>query len=173
LITVGTIALVLAVLVAAAVIALRWRNGLHIFEPVGNEVGADQVAVGRTFYAEEVSSPDSGPLSLQVTSIAPVVTVNSAHADVRVLICTLRPGLSTGFLDEWSLQRWCSSVRSFTPGRYMLSPLPPVASSVFAVVAITPRGPGTVHVAGVHLRYEQGIRRGDQQVGIEVNTQTH
>ena len=170
LIVAGVAAVVLA---AAALVFVHWRDGLRLFNPAGNQVGADQVPIGRTFYVPQVWSPEDRPLvRVKITAIKPVVTVNRAHADIRVVMCTLRPGLTTVFGDEWSLTRWCASVRSFTPGRYGLHGLGQSGSAVGAVVAVTPRTNGRVHIAGVQVRYEQGLRRGDQRVGIEVDTRT-
>ena len=45
---------ILVVVVASGVLFERWRNGLHVFPSAGNEVGADRMAVERTFYAPEV-----------------------------------------------------------------------------------------------------------------------
>jgi hypothetical protein len=161
------------VLTAAALVFVHWRNGLRLFNPAGNEVGADQVPIGRTFYVPQVWSPvDRRSVRLKITEIEPAVTVNGAHADIRVVMCTLRPGLTAAFMDDWSLTRWCTSVLPFTPGRYRLSGLGPSSSAVLAVVAVTPRTIGRVHIAGVRVRYEQGLRRGDQRVGIEVDTRT-
>jgi hypothetical protein len=72
-------------------------------------------------------------MRVEITSIRPAVTINGAHADIQVVMCTLRPGLTAAFMTESSLSRWCSSVRPFTPGRYRLSGLGPSGSAVLAV----------------------------------------
>ena len=97
---------ILVVVVASGVLFERWRNGLHVFPSAGNEVGADRMAVERTFYAPEVSSPTDRPLTLTITSIRPDIARNTAHATIRVLLCTPRPGITIGPGTAWSLTRY-------------------------------------------------------------------
>lgn len=161
-----------ALLLAAALVFVHWRDGLRLFGSGGAEVGAEQVAVGRTFYATAIAAPGSKPLSLRLTSASADVTANTAHADVRVLLCTLSPGPGSLFGAAWSLQPWCSAVRPFTPGSYRLSSYAPTAGAVVVVIAITPRSAGHVHVAGIRIGYEQGIRRGHELAGTAADTHT-
>jgi len=165
-------AIAVVVLVVGVLLFVRWRNGLRLFPEGGDDVGADQVAVGRTFYSPEVWSPVDTAKSLEITSATPQVSTNSARAEVRTLACTLKPGPSLELGTDWSLRHWCGSVRPFRSGRYRLSGDSPTDGAVVLVVAITPRAAGHVHVTGVHLQYEQGLRRGDQLVGFEIDTKT-
>ena len=170
-----TVALAIAavvVLVGGGWSFVHWRDGLRLYPSAGDEVSADQAAVGRTFYAPEVWSPAGGPRSLELTAATPAVRINTAHAEVRTLSCTVKAGLTTFFGADWSLRQWCATVRPFAPGRYRLSGTSVTGGAVVLVVAITPHAPGHVHVAGVRLQYEQGMRRGDQLVGIEVDNRT-
>jgi hypothetical protein len=162
---------VLAVLLTVGVMLERWRNGLHMFGAAGNEVGADRMAVGRTFYAPEVSWPTDTPLTLTVPSIRPDIADNTAHATVRVLLCNPRPGLTTGLGTAWSLTRYCSGLHEFIPGSYRLChELSP--NCVMFFLAVTAHTSGHVHIDGVRIHYENGFRHGDQLIGIAIDTTT-
>ena len=161
-----------AVVVAVGVVAaVRWRNGLHLFSPVGNEVGAYSLAVGRTLYVGNAFLPGRDRLDIRIYSIRPVVTANTAHARIRVLMCTLPPGLDAALGADYSLRHFCAAVKPFTAATYVLGK-GITAGTVSVIVAVTSHSSGHVHVAGVRVVYEQGIRRGDQHTGIEIDTRT-
>ncbi|HZC70131.1 MAG TPA: hypothetical protein VE442_05520 [Jatrophihabitans sp.] len=164
---------VVVALVVAWLIFDHWRNGLRLLGPVGDEVGADRMAIGRTFYAPAVWSPGHSPLTLAVTSLRPEVTDDTAHANVRIVLCTPRR-LSDGMpgAAAWSLTEWCSNLRPFTPGTYRLCPYGSAQGCVAVYVAVTARTSGHVHLDGTHIKYQRGIRPGDQLVGTAIDTTT-
>ena len=166
-------ALVAAVVAVAAVVFVHWRDGLRLFFPLANGIGQVHLVVGRTMYVGGMVVPSAGNhgVTVRVTSIRPVVTADTAHASVRVLLCTVAPGQDTDFLSAYSLTGACSRVAPFTPGTLTFSSRPK-AGTIAAIVAVTPRTSGHVHVAGVDVSYQQGFRRGDQRTGMAIDTRS-
>ena len=165
-------ALVAVVLIVAVVVFMRWRDGLHLFRSVGNEIGADQLPIGRTLYVGDTADPpNGGRLELRITAIRPVVTSNTAHATIRVIMCKAPQEGGEGLGSAYSLKSVCVSAAPFTPATYAVAD-GSAADTTSVIIAITPHSSGHVHVAGVHITYERGLRRGDQRTGIEIDTRT-
>jgi hypothetical protein len=87
--------------------------------------------------------------------------VNSAHATVRVMECTLADphmGLGMGRLSED--KRICASLHPFRAGRVDLG----FPATEIAYI-VTPTVPGRVRVEGVDVTYVDGVRSGMQHAG--------
>jgi hypothetical protein len=95
------------------------------------------------------------PVTLDVRSVTPRYALNTADARVRVLICRRNDSVSACGADDLWL---CASTRGFTPGSLTIDH--DNAGTTSIVLAITTRRFGAVTIAGVHVTYRDGIRRG-------------
>lgn len=118
--------------------------------------------VGRTQYATQIIGPDHNyfhDTTVDLQRVTPVIVENSARARVQVLSCV------PTFPSEGvaSLSDFCRSARVFQPGVINLG-----ATQHILLLAITPTRPGSVDIAGLNVRYRDGIRRGSQHTGNEI-----
>lgn len=179
-----------AILLASTVVVLcicgfgawfaHWRNDLQYFAGHGDVEGADHLSVNKTIYFGAFVQPFSDGRTLDIQSLTPVVTTNTAHATIRVLVCEPTTVTDTAIGAAYSLTPYCSDAFEFRPGRYRLSVEPGKfisqgASSprpVSLVVAITPTRAGHVYIAGFRINYSDGIRHGSQQTGVDMEVRT-
>lgn len=159
---VGIIALVIvAVLVVGGVLAWRWKHGLHLFPDGSNEVGG-LMPIGTTSYALDIV--DDGPRSFDIDSATPNVVTDTAGATLRVGICRANGVTLIG--GAVPNHPYCDHLRPFTPGAYRFGG--PGPGTIF-LVEITPERPGRVVLNGLDLGYHQGIRSGEQAVGLRLS----
>jgi hypothetical protein len=107
-----------------------------------------------------VNSGRIKPVMLDLRSVTPRITVNTAMADVRVLICHRNDSITALGADSLF---FCDSTQPFTPGTLTIGHDDPGQTSI--VLAITTRHLGTVRIEGVHVNYHDGLRRGSQDTG--------
>jgi hypothetical protein len=163
---------VVLALIIGAVVFVRWRNGLHLFSEAGAVIGAPHLKVGQTLYVGDMADPAGrDDLRIRIDSIRPVVTTNTAHAKIAVLMCTLPYGLNSTLGSAYSLHGSCASVRPFVPATYTISSGIDARTTI-VVVAVTPHAPGHVYISGINLTYERGSRHGEQHTGVDIDTRT-
>ena len=152
-----TVAVAIAVLAGLGVVGARWRSNLRVFGVSGGG-SAGTVISGRTITLWSDITPRAS-MRLDLDSVRPVVTRNTAAATVSVLVCAVRPGTApVTALDVRSTR--CLSLAPVRPGSQILG-----AGVNELFVAITPHRPGVVTVRGCRVRYGKGLRRGDQVTG--------
>lgn len=122
------------------------------------------IPVGRTAVAGADIQPHgvaSGHRTLDLRRVLPRVTVNTAHATVRVFECRVadpHTGIGTEYTDL--LRRQCATVRPFRTGRVDLGF--PATEIVYEVTASTP---GRVRIEGSDVAYNDGGSWGEQAAG--------
>lgn len=73
------------VAIVGGVLVVRWPHGARSLAEAGAETGGS-VTVGRTMYTMPVVDPvGRPPVQLNIQSIRPVIELNSARANIRVL----------------------------------------------------------------------------------------
>ena len=159
----------MVLMVLGGVLFARWVYGVHALLEGGNGLSGP-VPVEQTMYVGENVVPASGgptdTLSVDLRSVTPRITTNTADADVTVLMCTvgLDPiGATT------ATGPYCTSVSAFHPGNVVLGSRP---GSTDIVVAVRPHRAGTVHVEGLDVNYHLGIRRGHAHTGTNIQVVT-
>lgn len=171
----AVVGLISALVVVLLGWAAWWMTHPHVLYPAGNGVGWTLV-VGQTGAIEtgivadrnQYESPPQ-PVTISVHRVIPVITTNTANAEVTVMLCEGRNAGGIGVVFAADVPQYCESTT------------PVAASSVFdfnyldlqqqLFVLITPRTPGTVVINGFRVSYEDGLRRGTQLTGINIEVQ--
>lgn len=160
-----------AVLAAIAVVGVRWVYGPQSLRAYGGMSESAEGKPGRTVLFGAMGSQSANGvdrwLRVDLRSVRPIVSVNTAGADVRVLLCTI--GTDGGIGISSSAHPYCSAIKAFQPGRVTLGWL---HGRTDLLVAVTPRHVGTVRVDGLRVTYRDGVRRGDQHTGFSVTVTT-
>jgi hypothetical protein len=121
--------------------------------------------VGATVYSPPMVIPGGkNPVTLDLRSVTPRITVNTADADVRVLICQRNDSISALGADDLF---FCAATRPFVPGTLTIDH--DNAGTTSIIVAVTTRRVGTVTIAGVRVTYHDGLRRGSQDTGNDMS----
>jgi hypothetical protein len=103
----------------------------------------------------------SGHQTLDLHQVVPQVTLNTAHATVRVVECRVAdPDLGVGTESVADLHRGCATIRPFAPGPVDLG-----FPATEIVYEITARTPGRVRIEGAEVSYDDGGRAGHQHAG--------
>jgi hypothetical protein len=157
-------AIVVAAVVVTTVLIVRHddrANALYSY------YGVDEgwtFSVGTTaFVGSDIQTRGykSGHHVLLLRTVTPRVTVNTAHARVRVMECTLAdPHEGVGMTGVGYAKHVCASLRVFRPGRVDLGFFPTELAYI-----ITPTTPGLVRVEGADVNYADGSREGTQHTG--------
>jgi hypothetical protein len=117
--------------------------------------------VGRTVYVDaavQPRQPRTGQAQIDVRSLTPRVTVNTAAATVVVLYCRRDSGTAIGV--ALSTSPYCASVHMVRPGPVDLGF--PVRQVIYAVTA---HRPGIVRIEGCDISFRIGSRSGTQHAG--------
>jgi hypothetical protein len=175
----SVVVVALAVGIPTTVWFVHWRSSLHsLVDYPGYGVGIPASVAQRTFYfgnelvAERaISHPkDSGTLSINISSITPVVLENTANADVTVAHCVLaRPGAGVISGGPKEAAAKCSSLTPFRSGSVTLGF---AKGSDDIVIAVTVHKAGLVRIAGVEVHYSSGLRHGSQHTGAQLRIRT-
>ncbi len=151
--------------VTGLVVALQPDTAHSLFPYDGGIRKSWSGPVGRTPVVGENLELRGGHVrhhTLTLHQVVPRVTVNTAHATVRVVECRLddtHTGIGLVYLAD--LRRLCVTVRPFTPGPVDLG-FPATTQIGYAVTATTP---GRVRVEGADVGYSDGGRSGQQHAG--------
>jgi hypothetical protein len=153
-----------ALLVAVAGVAVwRWEHNLHLFPDVGNGFGAP-MPVGQTRYALAFDDPGGPVHAVDLRTVSPSITTNSARATIRVLQCTENGGNRA--FGAVSRLDYCRPATPFRSGPHPFGAED--LSTTAIVLAITAHRAGVVRIDGVHITYRRGLRHGEQTVGIRM-----
>ena len=149
------IALMLVAL--TSVLTVRWFGGLDLVTPVGNKVTATSPKPGSVIVGTQIAAygPWDAPFAydpepVDVRSVTPVVSQNSADADIELLRCTGDPAVAT----DPRVGSFCPGGVPLVPGRMVLGLQPP--GEIVAV--ITARQDGVVQIDGFRVDYSVGPR---------------
>lgn len=168
-----------ALVLVAAVLGLHWYSGLTLLVPYAGDRESGPVAVGRTVYVDSALGPlpttdqdgnSTGPgsVSITITRLTPHVDANTSGAVIRVLVCERNGGRLAVGMQYSGLSRSCTSVVPVT----LPMTLDVGYMTAQVVVEVTPRRPGTVHIAGFDVDYTQGLRHGTQRAGAGLTLTT-
>lgn len=163
-ITVVALVIVLAVVATGIGVFFYWRDSPNLFRAAGDAEGFQKPIIGQTNLFGTMLQADT-TRAIDVRSITPVISMNTAKATITLVECVRRPNgelIGAGSLSD--LHANCSSVTPFRPGRYQML----FGSQTQFYVEITTHQAGTVWLNGFRVRYNDGIRRGDQVSGIDV-----
>ena len=129
------------------------------------EVGA-AVAIGETYYADAFFAVSGHP-RVDVRSVSPHVTSNSAEAEYQVLTCHRgQPNL----LGAPPAPQFCADRPvPFHPGTYAVGS---GEGQVTFVIRFTPRSGGVFEFHGVDISYDVGWRHGVQRTGVDQQYRT-
>lgn len=154
----------LALAVGASVFGVHWLYSPHLIVRGGALISTPDT-VGRTMYFGDIVFTSSSPRDrvVDLRSVTPRITTNTASAEVRMWVCAVGDAGQVGD-GETSLGR-CVHATPFAPGRRDIGD---AAGKFEVVAAITPRAPGVVEVRGFDVHYRDGIRRGHATTGIDI-----
>ena len=153
------------VLVAAGW-AYWWWTPPEAFGPYGNGIGG-RIEAGQAMHYDTGLHPvrrdgeDPEPIPVTLNEVTPVVSENSADADIEVRLCRVADG-GTGIGAVRSVRRFCDAL-DVIDGDTQLRPPDQV------IVTVVPQRPGVVHIEGAPVDYRDGIRRGSQHSGLEIH----
>lgn len=160
------IAVAVALVALVGVVGVRWlHSASSLWNGVGNQAGAE-VRPGQTlFTVGMVSAASKRPVVVQIRSVTPRISFNSAGATVRVLLCKPNGGVLWGF--SLGVPRNCSSTRPFEPGEVTLGG-DGNSGPTSIILAITVHRAGYACIDGVHVEYRDGLRSGAVDSGMSV-----
>lgn len=148
-------------LVAAGIAGYRWRNGLHVFDAAGTAQIGGIVGVGKTYYADAnfSTSPHAGAVDLR--SVTPHITSNTAHARFQVMTCHKGTVNAVG---AWSKPIFCADPPvAFRPGTHNFGY---DSGKITVLIRFTLPSPGRFNFNGIDISYNAGWRHGAQRTGI-------
>jgi hypothetical protein len=168
------LAVLLAVLAVPAIVVSLVVGAPHLlFEHALAGYGGSGSATGAvgqtTYHGLPVRPTGSRPqiTTLEVSSLTPRITVNTAHATVSVLVCTGRyaGALAYGGVSQ-DAARDCPRLSAFRPGTIRIGTSIGMATTG-VLVAVTPHQAGTVRIEGADVTYRQGFWHRHQHVGMD------
>jgi hypothetical protein len=152
-----------AVVLLYAIVVSR-NNRAHELYDYGDVNQFGPLRVGATLLVGGDVQPrgyKSGHHTLELISVIPRITVNTARATVRVLECTLAdPHLGIGMGPASEGKTICATLRQFHPGPVDLGF--PATELIYAVTATRP---GRLRVEGADVSYLDGVITGQQHAG--------
>ena len=168
---VGLVAPALAVACVAGVAGAGWKKRHPTaFDDSGAELSFDALPARKTVYAG-VNWPGSPDGDVTVEAARPMVTRDTAHSSVEVVVCVPRAGADPiGSVDAREVDDFCAElvpIRWDAPPARLAS-----ARRDQLLIKLTTYAPGAVDVAGVELVYRDGWRHGRQEVGARVTATT-
>jgi hypothetical protein len=152
----------------AAAAAGWWATHPTALQSVGNRIEVPG-QVGGSVVVTMFAQPESGDVRLLAAE--PVVTPDSADAEVRTILCenpAELPGSTIVGTELGTAEHVCETTRPAHDAELgRASPTTP-----YLVVEVTPRAPGTVTVEGLRVRYRTGLQQGVQDSGFVVTVRT-
>ena len=161
-----------AAIVVPIVVAIPYvffDHALAGYTGSGSAVGA----VGQTSYYGVPVRPAGNTATsttLNLRSVTPRIAVNTAHATVTVLVCTGFADRVGAFVYGGTTQdaaHDCTRLADFHSGTMRIGTSTDTQITTGVVLAVTPHGSGLVRIEGANVTYRQGIRYGDQRVGMD------
>lgn len=156
LLVLGTVLLTAALMAAGG----WWITHPSSLQPVSGSIDGP-VEVGSTaaigMFTQSLDSP------VHLLGATPVVTSNSADAEVRILLCHHAAGEDTVGAARGSAEQLCTATSA--PRDASLG-LRSTADGAYLLLEVSPRRPGTVTVDGVKVRYRDGLQWGEQVSGV-------
>jgi hypothetical protein len=141
----------------------------HALAGYSGSASANGAVARTTYHGLPLRSAGAAVTTLNLRSVTPRVTLNTAQATVRVLVCT-GPQTAAGPLDYGATSEQapvdCATLAPLHSGILRLGQTSGYQTSG-VVVAVTPRRAGTVRIEGADVHYRQGIRFGHQHVGVD------
>jgi hypothetical protein len=170
------VAVAVVLCIGAAVLGYRWLTGDRLLAPSGWSESFS-LQLGHTYYSG-LGGPYGGKPAdyvrgLDVRDVHIMTSLNNAEATITVLSCveTARgAGLTAGGNAVDRLDDFCLTSRAFRPGRVDFGQ---ATGATGFVVAITPRRAGTVHISGASISYRDGLRTGNQRIGLDLTVTAH
>jgi hypothetical protein len=161
--SVGTGVFVAAMLVAFTLAAHDQDRASSLY-PYYDVNQTGRLAVGATMFVGGDVQPrgyNSGHHLIDLRALLPRITINSAHATIRVMECTLAdPHLGIGMARPDQGRRICAQLRPFRPGNVDLG-----FPATEIIYVVTPTTAGRVRVEGADVSYLDGSRPGNQHAG--------
>ena len=164
---IGSLAIA-AVLVVAVAVFVHWRDSPHLMSPYGNgmsatfPLGVEELIDAGVEPASQTAKP------IEIDSITPRVTVDTADATISLMVCDAPPindRLGEGTRAEMAADCGVPLV-PFHSGRYQFRYVPHGSE---LLLGVTMHRPGRLRVDGFQVHYKDGIRRGDDHAGIEID----
>ena len=132
------------------------RQGVHV-------VSGQTIYFGLYAFSG-IGLPDTGR-TVDLRSAFPRVLDDTTDASVTVMTCA-----GTGKQDELTMggvvadaTPFCTSIHNFRAGEVALG-----YRAAGLVLRVTPLHSGVIHIAGVDVRYNDGLRAGHQQIGPDI-----
>lgn len=154
--------------VVAIVIAIPYVFFDHALAGYGGS-GSAIGAVGQTTYHGLPIRPASGATDTTVNlrTVTPRITVNTAHATVTLLVCTGNAALIYGGTWHGDPVPYCARRSTWHPGTIRLGTPEDAVNTTGVLVTVTPHRSGIVRIEGANVTYRQGFRYGHQHVGMD------
>lgn len=152
-----------AVLAGVVVVASHWRTHPTAFPPTAHGWGSADFPVGRTHYVGMISHLEDAE-RVRIDRVTPVFERNTAHADVRFLVCSIDPASGVGgvgLVGRRSFEEVCPEPVPAEGAWFQPSP----TARQDVVMAVTPRTDGAVRISAIEITYTQGWRHGTQITG--------
>jgi hypothetical protein len=153
-------AIVGAIIIGLVAWSAWWATHPNRFASVGNRIGTAEAKVGVAYLYGVSADPRA---DVDVRSVRPRVTENSAQAGMRVLWCDHAELLGSAL---GPAEAYCESVEPVTDGT-----LRPFKRGVNPqlIVELRPTRPGRVLIDGFGIAYRSGFRWGWQNAGIVID----
>lgn len=146
--------------------ATWWATHPDRFDPVGDRWELPDAVIGQPILVGMFIDP-GGAVTLR--SAEPRVRTNTAHADIRVLVCDGRPDTEPVGSQRGSAAVACQAIHA--PSGIRIGKVVSGRSRQL-LLEITPRREGRVLVDGVRLSYRAGVRFGADATGVVVDIRT-
>jgi hypothetical protein len=157
---IGGAAVVVAVALAGG-LWLHWMYSAHALNARTLTAATVSRPVGATFYSGPMVIPNGKPVTVDLRSVTPRITTNTADATVAVLSCRRNGSISVaGGADSLF---FCAATRPFASGKLTIDG--DTQGTISIILAVTTHRAGVVTIDGVKANYREGIRRGSQDTG--------
>jgi hypothetical protein len=151
--------------------AAWWLTHPNVLFPLGNGVGTKMVvgetnAYGTTIITDRGHDGNgSQPVTITIHRVTPVVTENTANANVSVVLCEGPQAGSVGAVTAADVAQLCQTTTPVADeSKFSFNYL----KGQQLIVLITPRQPGVVVIHGFQVTYQDGLRRGTQLTGVNI-----
>lgn len=161
---------VLALVVALGVAGAIWATNARVLADGGGGTYGGTTAPGDTWYADLgiYPRPELGDsVEIDLRSIQPRITLNTAGATVDVLICTQSSPERVGIIND-NIDDYCSPLTPWRSGTLVLGS----SSRTYVILAGTTAHSGVLRIDGADVTYRDGFRRGSQHVGTTIEFTT-
>ena len=151
----------LVALVAAAGLYWHWRHNADYLYSANGVGMSGPLVVGGIMYVNSDIQPrtgSSGHRLIDLHTVEPRLSTNTAHATVTVLLCRVAsPDLGVGMEPD---TKPCATVQAFHPGTVDLG-----FPATELIYKITATRAGTLRISGADVSYSGADRSGTQHAG--------